>query len=296
MEVIKGFIENYLVGLSLPELAVIDIVEIIIIAFTIYQIILWVRNTRAWMLVKGIIFLLFFSVVAILLKMDVILWIFKNAINVGIIAVLIVFQPELRSALEQLGRKNVISSVLSFENDDDDIKVSDKTVSALVKACSEMSRSKTGALIVLENEILLKEIEKTGIGIDAIVTSQLIINIFEHNTPLHDGAVIIRDNRIVSATCYLPMSDNLELSKELGTRHRAAVGVSEVSDSLTVIVSEETGAISLAMNGALTRDIDSGDLRQRINEILGRSDSDNKRRSFLHIRDRRGKKDEEKQD
>ena len=296
MEVIKGFIENYLVGLSLPELAVIDIVEIIIIAFTIYQIILWVRNTRAWMLVKGIIFLLFFSVVAILLKMDVILWIFKNAINVGIIAVLIVFQPELRSALEQLGRKNVISSVLSFEDDDDDVKVSDKTVSALVKACSEMSRSKTGALIVLENEILLKEIEKTGIGIDAIVTSQLIINIFEHNTPLHDGAVIIRDNRIVSATCYLPMSDNLELSKELGTRHRAAVGVSEVSDSLTVIVSEETGAISLAMNGALTRDIDSGDLRQRINEILGRSDSDNKRRSFLHIRDRRGKKDEEKQD
>ena len=296
MEVIKGFIENYLVGLSLPELAVIDIVEIIIIAFTIYQIILWVRNTRAWMLVKGIIFLLFFSVVAILLKMDVILWIFKNAINVGIIAVLIVFQPELRSALEQLGRKNVISSVLSFENDDDDVKVSDKTVSALVKACSEMSRSKTGALIVLENEILLKEIEKTGIGIDAIFTSQLIINIFEHNTPLHDGAVIIRDNRIVSATCYLPMSDNLELSKELGTRHRAAVGVSEVSDSLTVIVSEETGAISLAMNGALTRDIDSGDLRQRINEILGRSDSDNKRRSFLHIRDRRGKKDEEKQD
>ncbi|MCI8308352.1 MAG: TIGR00159 family protein [Lachnospiraceae bacterium] len=293
MEAIKGFVENYLVGLSLPELAVIDIVEIIIIAFTIYQIILWVRNTRAWMLVKGIIFLLFFSVVAILLKMDVILWIFKNAINVGIIAVLIVFQPELRSALEQLGRKNVLSSVISFENDDDDIKVSDKTVSALVKACHEMSKNKTGALIVLENEIVLKEIEKTGIGIDAIVTSQLLINIFEHNTPLHDGAVIIRDNRIVSATCYLPMSDNLELSKELGTRHRAAVGVSEVSDSLTIIVSEETGAISLAMNGVLTRDIESGALRQRINEILGRSDSDTRRRSFLHIRDRRGKKDEE---
>lgn len=293
MDVIKGFIENYLVGLSLPELAAIDIVEIIIIAFAIYQIILWVRNTRAWMLVKGIIFLLFFSVLAILLKMDVILWIFKNAINVGIIAVLIVFQPELRSALEQLGRKNVISSVLSFENSDDDVKVSDKTVSALVKACSEMSKNKTGALIVLENEIVLKEIEKTGIGIDALVTSQLLINIFEHNTPLHDGAVIIRDNRIVSATCYLPMSDNLELSKELGTRHRAAVGVSEVSDSLTIIVSEETGAISIAMNGVLTRDIESGALRQRINEILGRSDSDTKRRSFLHIRDRRGKKDEE---
>lgn len=293
MDVIKGFIENYLVGLSLPELAAIDIVEIIIIAFAIYQVILWVRNTRAWMLVKGIIFLLFFSVVAILLKMDVILWIFKNAINVGIIAILIVFQPELRSALEQLGRKNVISSVFSFENNDDDVKVSDKTVSALVKACSEMSKNKTGALIVLENEIVLKEIEKTGIGIDALVTSQLLINIFEHNTPLHDGAVIIRDNRIVSATCYLPMSDNLELSKELGTRHRAAVGVSEVSDSLTIIVSEETGAISIAMNGVLSRDIESGALRQRINEILGRSDSDTRRRSFLHIRDRRGKKDEE---
>lgn len=293
MEVIKSFIENYLVGLSLPELAVIDIVEILIIAFAIYQIIMWVKNTRAWMLVKGIIFLLFFSVLAILLRMDVILWIFRNAISVGIIAVLIVFQPELRSALEQLGRKNVISSVLSFETDADDVKVSDKTVSALVKACSEMSRNKTGALIVLENEIMLKDIEKTGIGIDAIVTSQLLINIFEHNTPLHDGAVIVRDNRIVSATCYLPMSDNLELSKELGTRHRAAVGVSEVSDSFTIIVSEETGTISFAMNGTLTRDIEAGTIRSKINEIMGKGGSDSKKRPFLHIRDRRRKRNEE---
>lgn len=293
MEVIKSFIENYLVGLSLPELAVIDIVEILIIAFAIYEIIMWVKNTRAWMLVKGIIFLLFFSVIAILLRMDVILWIFKNAINVGIIAVLIVFQPELRSALEQLGRKNVFSAMLSFENDADDVKVSDKTVSALVKACSDMSRNKTGALIVIENEIMLKDIEKTGIGIDAIVTSQLLINIFEHNTPLHDGAVIIRDNRIVSATCYLPMSDNLELSKELGTRHRAAVGVSEVSDSFTIIVSEETGAISFAMNGVLTRDIEAGEIREKINEITGKGGVVAKKRPFLHIRDRRRKKNED---
>lgn len=292
MEVIKSFIENYLVGLSLPELAAIDIVEIVIIAFAIYEIIMWVKNTRAWMLVKGIIFLLFFSVLAILLHMDVILWIFKNAINVGIIAVLIVFQPELRSALEQLGRKNVISAMLSFENDADDVKVSDKTVSALVKACSEMGKNKTGALIVLENEIMLKDIEKTGIGIDAIVTSQLLINIFEHNTPLHDGAVIIRDNRIVSATCYLPMSDNLELSKELGTRHRAAVGVSEVSDSFTIIVSEETGAISFAMNGVLTRDIEAGAIRGKINEIMGKGGTVAKRKPFFHIRDRRKKHEE----
>ena len=204
------------------------------------------------MLVKGIIFLIAFSIIAIILQMDVILWIFKNAISVGIIALIIVFQPELRSALEQLGRKNVLSSIFTFDDKEEDVKYTDKTINAIVRACTEMSKDKTGALIVLENEIMLKEIEKTGIPIDAAISSQLLINIFEHNTPLHDGAVIIRDNRVLSATCYLPMSDNLELSKELGTRHRAAVGLSEESDSLIIVVSEETGSISLAQDGVLT--------------------------------------------
>ena len=156
MKLIIQFVQKYLMGLSLPSLTVIDIIEMLIIAFAIYQVIMWVKNTRAWMLVKGIIFLIAFSIIAIILQMDVILWIFKNAISVGIIALIIVFQPELRSALEQLGRKNVLSSIFTFDDKEEDVKYTDKTINAIVRACTEMSKDKTGALIVLENEIMLK--------------------------------------------------------------------------------------------------------------------------------------------
>lgn len=278
MDMIKRFISQYLVGLSLPQMTIIDIAEMIIIAFAIYQVIMWVKNTRAWMLVKGIIFLLVFSIIAMILQMDVILWIFKNAISVGIIALIIVFQPELRSALEQLGRKNVFSSL--FSSDDEDQNLSDKSIGEIVRASIAMSREKTGALIVIEDAINLKENEKNGIYINADISSQLLINIFEHNTPLHDGAVIIREDRILAATCYLPLSDNLELSKELGTRHRAAVGISEISDSLTIVVSEETGAISIARFGYLTRNITSDRLEQELLEFAGKND--NPKRSFWH--------------
>ncbi len=278
MDMIKRFISQYLVGLSLPQMTIIDIAEMIIIAFAIYQVIMWVKNTRAWMLVKGIIFLLVFSIAAMILQMDVILWIFKNAISVGIIALIIVFQPELRSALEQLGRKNVLANL--FSSDDEDQNLSDKSIGEIVRACITMSREKTGALIVIEDAINLKENEKNGISINADISSQLLINIFEHNTPLHDGAVIIREDRILAATCYLPLSDNLELSKELGTRHRAAVGISEISDSLTVVVSEETGAISIARFGYLTRNITSDRLEQELLEFSGKND--NPKRSFWH--------------
>lgn len=278
MDMIKRFISQYLVGLSLPQMTIIDIAEMIIIAFAIYQVIMWVKNTRAWMLVKGIIFLLVFSIIAMILQMDVILWIFKNAISVGIIALIIVFQPELRSALEQLGRKNVFSSL--FSSDDEDQNLSDKSIGEMVRASITMSREKTGALIVIEDAINLKENEKNGIYINADISSQLLINIFEHNTPLHDGAVIIREDRILAATCYLPLSDNLELSKELGTRHRAAVGISEISDSLTIVVSEETGAISIARFGYLTRNITSDRLEQELLEFAGKND--NPKRSFWH--------------
>lgn len=278
MDMIKRFISQYLVGLSLPHMTIIDIAEMIIIAFAIYQVIMWVKNTRAWMLVKGIIFLLVFSIIAMILQMDVILWIFKNAISVGIIALIIVFQPELRSALEQLGRKNVFSSL--FSSDDEDQNLSDKSIGEIVRASITMSREKTGALIVIEDAINLKENEKNGIYINADISSQLLINIFEHNTPLHDGAVIIREDRILAATCYLPLSDNLELSKELGTRHRAAVGISEISDSLTIVVSEETGAISIARFGYLTRNITSDRLEQELLEFAGKND--NPKRSFWH--------------
>lgn len=262
---------DYVVWLSLPQMSLIDILEIIIIAFAIYHIILWIKNTRAWMLVKGILFLMIASLIASVLGMNVILWIFKNAIGVGITAVIIVFQPELRKALEQLGRQNLFLSIIAFdEPKDKNERFSDKTVADIVKATFELAKVKTGALMVIEQSVLLNEYERTGIILDSVISSQLLINIFEHNTPLHDGAVILRGNRIVAATCYLPLSDNMELSKDLGTRHRAGVGISEVTDSLTIIVSEETGRVALAMDGVLIRNVDGDYLKTKLTQLQGK--------------------------
>jgi diadenylate cyclase len=217
------------------------------------------------MLFKGIIFLLVFILFASIFEMNTILWIASKTINVGIIAVIIIFQPELRKALEQLGRKNILTTLFPIDSQRNvDERFSDKTVNEIARAVFEMGSVRTGALIVIERDINLSEYENTGIEVDSLVTSQLLINIFEHNTPLHDGAVIIRGNRIAAATCYLPLSDNMGLSKELGTRHRAGVGISEVSDSMTIIVSEETGKVSIAMGGELTRNVDSEYLRSKL--------------------------------
>lgn len=265
MEAINSFINDYLVWLSVPEMDIIDIIEILIIAFALYHMILWVKNTRAWMLVKGLIVLLVISVIATLLKMNVILWIFSKTIGVGITALIIVFQPELRRALEQLGRKNLFRSIPIFDDQKDkEGKISDRSIDEIVRATFELAKVKTGALIVIENEVPLNEYERTGIELDSAISSQLLINIFEHNTPLHDGAIIIRDNRIIVATCYLPLSDNMELSKDLGTRHRAGVGISEVSDSLTIIVSEETGKVSIALGGELIHSVDREYLKSKL--------------------------------
>ena len=192
--------------------------------------------------------------------------------SVGVIALIVVFQPEFRKALEQLARKKILKNVFNFD-DSKNIKerFSTRTVNEIVKASFELAKHKTGALIVIENEISLSEYERTGINIDAEISNQLLINIFEHNTPLHDGAVIVRGDRIVSATCYLPLSDNMQLSKELGTRHRAGVGVSEVTDSLTIIVSEETGKVSLAYRGNLDRNIDGDTLREKLEKLQNRT-------------------------
>lgn len=187
----------------------------------------------------------------------------------AVTALIVVLQPELRKALEELGKKNIISSVLPFDNSHRvNEEFSEKTINEITKACVEMGKVRTGALIVIEQKVSLRDYERTGIDVDGIVTSQLLINIFEHNTPLHDGAVIIQGNRVVSATCYLPLSDNLGLSKELGTRHRAGVGISEITDSLTIIVSEETGKISVAYEGELERNLDADSLRDRMHKIL----------------------------
>lgn len=272
METIISFFEDYVAWLSLPRIQITDIIEIVMIAFAIYHVIVWVKQTRAWMLVKGLIVLLILWLIASILGLNVILWIFFKSINVGIIAVIIVFQPEFRKALEQLGQNNLTMPLFNLnESKDKSERFSDQTVAGIVKATFELAKTKTGALIVIEKEIPLNEYEKTGIAIDSLVSSQLLINIFEHNTPLHDGAVIIRSNRLVAATCYLPLTDNLHLSKDLGTRHRAGIGVSEASDSLTIIVSEETGKVSIATGGTLIRNVDGDYLRNKLIAIQNKS-------------------------
>lgn len=265
METIISFFKDYVAWLSLPKIRVTDILEILIIAFVIYHVINWIKQTRAWMLVKGLIVLLILWMIASILNLNVILWIFIKSINVGIIALIIVFQPEFRKALEQLGQNNLVSPLFNLsDSKDKSERFSDQTVLAVVRATFELAKTKTGALIVIENDVSLSEFEKTGIAIDSLISSQLLINVFEHNTPLHDGAVILRGNRIVAATCYLPLSDNMHLSKDLGTRHRAGIGISEVSDSLTIIVSEETGKVSIATKGTLIRNVDGDYLRNKI--------------------------------
>lgn len=262
---LDAFWEKASIYMNLPKLSLTDMIEIIIIAFLFYYMLVWIKNTRAWMLLKGILVILLFVSVAAVFQMHTIIWIAKNTLSVAIIALVVIFQPEMRKALENLGRKNIFSSLVSFDFSKGGTgKFSDKTINELVKACYEMGKVKTGALIVVEDEIMLTEYERTGIAVDGILTSQLLINIFEKNTPLHDGAVIVRGDRVVSATCYLPLTDSLGLSKDLGTRHRAAVGISDVSDSLTIVVSEETGRVSIAMGGELYRNVDAEFLKNKL--------------------------------
>ena len=257
-----------------------DIVEIIILSFLIYHILVWIKNTKAWSLLKGILVIAVFILFAAYFQMNTILWIVNNLFSVAVTAVVVILQPELRRAVEELGRKNIISSIIPITvgRGPEGGRFSDKTINEIVKACVEMGRARTGALIVMEKDESLTDYERTGIEIDGFVTSQLLINIFEHNTPLHDGAVIIRGDRVTSATCYLPLSDNMRLSKELGTRHRAGVGISEVTDSLTIIVSEETGKISVAYGGNLERNVDSERLRARLSDLQNKSEEDSRKR------------------
>lgn len=262
MENIKNAAQNFISNFTNQQFRIADIFEILLLAFIIYHVILWVRKTQAWLLLKGIILILLFVLVADLLDLNVILWIFKNSINILVIVLVVVFQPELRKALDQLGRKNPITNLLTFDEDKVRTeKFSNRTVNEIVKAVNEMSKNMTGALIVLEQDTPLGDYERTGIKLDSVVSSQLLINIFEHNTPLHDGAVLLRQDRIVAATCYLPLSDNMELSKALGTRHRAGLGLSEVTDAVVIIVSEETGRISIAKGGELKTHVEEEYLR-----------------------------------
>lgn len=271
-----------------------DGIEILLIAFLVYYILVWMKTTRAWQLMKGLIVIGAFLALAYFLEMSTIIWIARNILSFAVIAIIIVMQPELRHALEDLGKKNFITLTLfSDYAKREKENIAKSTISSIVNACYEMGRAKTGALIVIEQTESLKEFIESGIAIDGIVSSQLLVNIFEHNTPLHDGAVIIRDNRIVAATCYLHLSENLALSKELGTRHRAAVGVSEETDSFTIVVSEETGAVSCAYEGKLSRDISPAALQKQLEKILNKQadEEETKKKPFWKLRGK-GKNEE----
>ena len=267
MNRLKVWLANDMSWFTMPtvSITITDVLEIFILAFLVYSLLLWIKNTRAWTLLKGLMVLVVCVSLVYLLHMDTLIFIVNRGIDIAITAAIVIFQPELRRALEQIGEKQIVSSLIPIDTGREVTeRFSDKTVNEIAKAASEMGKAKTGALIVIEQNVKLDEYERTGITLDSVLTSQLLINIFEHNTPLHDGAVIVRGNRITSATCYLPLSDNMMLSKELGTRHRAGVGISEVTDSLTVIVSEETGGISVAYKGELKRNITVDELKEQL--------------------------------
>ena len=237
------------------------VVEMIIFSVATYYIIIWFRKTKAWNFLKGLAVLLGAYVLARVFRLNNIAHLFESSLGTMLIAVIVIMQPELRRALEQIGKKNVFSGFLHFgENNGNGLTAS--SVDAIVRAVAQLGKNKVGALIVLERNIELDEYIETGITLNADISSALLEQIFEHNTPLHDGAVIIRNNEIVSATCYLPLSDDQNISKELGTRHRAGLGISEKSDCITIIASEETGFISVAINGQLSRNITPEKLRE----------------------------------
>ena len=254
-------LSEFISRLRIPDVRWTDIVEILIISYLTYHILLWVKSTRAWQLMKGICVVVAVALLAAVFNMTTILWIFQHVAGYALIALVIILQPELRNAMEELGRRDFLSSLFRMDTSKtEEGRFSDRTVNELVRACIEMGRVKTGALIVIEQTTPLLEYVRSGIEIDAVVSSQLLINIFEKNTPLHDGAVIIRGNRIVSATSYLPITST-QLDKNLGTRHRAAVGISEETDALTLIVSEETGHLSYSYKGSLRSNVTPEELR-----------------------------------
>lgn len=248
-----------------------DVVDILIIAYVLYRLILVIHKTRAEQLLKGLAVLIIITKLSEWLQLRTVNYILRNAMTVGVIALLIVFQPELRRGLESLGRSGFLGKNFFFFNEDE--KDMSEVIGEICDAVQYLSRSKIGALIVIERETGLNEIIETGIAMDSKISSELLINTFIPNTPLHDGAVIIRGDRIMAAGCFLPLTDNQNLSSELGTRHRAGLGVTEISDAIAIIVSEETGTISLAQNGRLSRHLDPKTLKEVLSSILDVKDN-----------------------
>jgi diadenylate cyclase len=251
------------------------VLDIGIVSYVIYRVIILVRETRAMQLIKGILFIIVAARLSDILRLRTLAYLLNNTISYVAFALVVLFQPELRRVLEQIGR-NKFSNFFNFEEESTAIKTT-AVIEEIIKAVTELSRTRVGALIVIEMKTKIGEIINTGTDIDSHVSSELLINIFTPNTPLHDGAVIIRDNRLKAAACFLPLTDNPNLSRELGTRHRAAIGISEVSDAIAVVVSEETGKISFALNGGLTRNLTPDTLRKALNKNLLESENSPKK-------------------
>ena len=245
--------------LTLPTFGPSQVLDILIIAGILYLVLRWIKRTHAWVLFRGIAIMLALWFIAIAFDLVTLGWLLQHAFTVGLIALVVIFQPELRKVLEQMGRGQYLAP---FKIDTEQKEyASDETINAIIEAAKTMSEAETGALIVMEQSVDLGEQERTGMALDAQVSCQLLLTIFERNTPLHDGAVIIRNNRVAAAKCILPLSAE-SLDSALGTRHRAAVGMSEVSDARVVVVSEETGTISVAIDGHLTRDVTENKMRE----------------------------------
>jgi diadenylate cyclase len=260
-----NFLFNGLIDI-IKTMQINDVIDILIIAYVLYRLILVIHKTRAEQLLKGLVVLIVITKVSEWLQLRTVNYILRNAMTVGVIALLIVFQPELRRGLETLGRSGFLGKKFLFFNEDEEDM--SEVLGEICDAVQFLSRSKIGALIVLERETGLNELVETGITMDSKVSSELLINTFIPNTPLHDGAVIIRGDRIMAAGCFLPLTDNQNLSSELGTRHRAGIGVTEISDAVAIIVSEETGTISLAQNGRLSRHLDAKTLKEVLSSIF----------------------------
>ncbi|MCD7974750.1 MAG: diadenylate cyclase CdaA [Phascolarctobacterium sp.] len=250
----------------LPAIGILDIVDIVLVAFFLYRIYLMLKNTRGATLIKGLLVLLIFMIVSRWLNLYVISWLLEKSMTIIMVALPIVFQPELRRALELLGRGQ-----LFHKGSELNAQEVEEIVNAVVGAAVVMSRRKLGALMVFERETGLEERIETGVQLDALISESLLLNIFEKDTPLHDGAAIIRGKRIVAAGCLLPLTENRNLSQELGMRHRAGIGISEQSDAIIIIVSEETGTISSAKNGNIMRYLTANDLKEILRKGLLRS-------------------------
>ncbi len=244
-----------------------DIIDVVIVGYIIYKGIKLISETRAEQLIKGIVILVVVTQLSEWLQLNTISFILKNTMQVGVVALLVVFQPELRRALEQMGRSR-FGNIFNFDEIADTDDTITNTIDEIIRAVETLADNRIGALVIVERDTKIGDIIRTGVTLDSLVSAELLVNIFVPNTPLHDGAVIVRGGKIMAAACFLPLTENPYLSKELGTRHRAALGISENSDSVAIVVSEETGKISVALDGDLTRNLTVETLKKALIKTL----------------------------